>query len=94
MIFELFAINEEKMQFCTEADYKHDLSREFGMYSLLKELFTGKIDRISKFDEKKKSAFALEQNFAKMTQGTDLLSKIQSKIREESDESKTNEKPK
>ncbi len=83
IVMELWAVTEEKLQFYTDPEYKHDLSKEFVMYQLLKDIYTAKIDRVSKFDERKKSAFAFEQNFSKMTQGTDLLSKIQSKIRED-----------
>jgi hypothetical protein len=85
LTIELWCINEEKLQFLTDDEYKHDVAKELGMFQQLKELFLVKMEKVSKFDAKKKSAYAFEQSFAKATQGTDLLSKIQSRIRDEGD---------
>ncbi len=83
MIMDLWAINEERLQFVSDTEYKHDVSKELGLFQQLKELYGAKIEKMSRFDEKKKSAFAFEQNFNRATQGTDLLQKIQMKMREE-----------
>ena len=85
LIMELWAVNEEKLQFYNEDEYRHDLKQELAMFQLLKEIYMAKIERITKFEEKKKSAFTFEQNLAKMAQGSDILSKIQNKIREDAE---------
>lgn len=83
----MWSINEEKMQFNVDREFKHDIIKELEMFRILKELFTAKLDKISKLDEKKKTAYTFEQSFTKAAQGSDIISKIQSKIREDFDSS-------
>ncbi len=85
MALELWSINEEKQQFNTDPDFKHDIEKELSIYTQLGGLFAAKMDCMSKLEEKKRAAVTFEQTFARATEGTDLLSKIQDKMRQDAD---------
>jgi len=86
LIIELWGINEEKQQFNTDPEFKHDLAKELYVYKQISDMFISKLENLKKLEDKKKAAATFEQTIAKATQGTDLLSKIQLKMREEAAE--------
>ncbi len=83
MILELWCLNEEKLQFSSEQEVRHDVGKELAIFSLLKSMFATKLERLSRSDEKKKAALDFEKTLMKATEGTDLLAKMQNKLRED-----------
>ena len=82
-MLELWCLNEENQQFNPDIEYKHHLDQEFEMYEILCGVFTKKLEKLSTLKEKKKAAQAFDQTLTKATKGTDLLSKIQTKMKED-----------
>jgi len=83
LVLEIWSMNEEKLQFSNENDLKHDLIKEMSVFSGLKKIFASKLEAMSRNIEKKKVAAQFEKTLMKATEGTDLLQKIQNKIRED-----------
>ncbi len=89
IILELWCANEETQQLNPDTSYRHDIARELGLFQQLAALFVDKLDKQAKLEDKKRAALVFEQTLAQATQGTDLLTKIQSKLREDVDPSPT-----
>ena len=65
-ILELWVINEEKLQFNTDPEIKHDLAIEFEIYKKLAELFAIKLNNQINLENKKKTVANLEQTLNKV----------------------------
>ena len=77
---ELWISTEEKLQFKTEAEYKHELEMEFEIYDKFKALFMKKINSINNNFDKKGSVLEIEDDFNKLAEKPELLSKVKSKL--------------
>jgi len=62
---ELWSATEERLELYDDTGFRHALLQEFSIYKKLKELYSLKIEKFAKVEEKKNSKFMLQQNLVK-----------------------------
>ena len=85
---EMWNLTEIRLSLYVETEFKHKLSDEFSMYRKLRELYSLKMERLSKVEEKKNIAFEFEKNFIKMAKDSDLLTEFQARMNKAQNEAK------
>ena len=77
---DLWRINEEKIQFESDHELKHDIEKELKVYSDFKDLFSKKLEISARNFETKKIAAVFEKTFIKGIQNSDLLEIMKTKV--------------
>ena len=79
-VLEMWAINEEKYQFNSDREYKHDLLEEFEIYQKLKDIYQEKMTKIERLHQRRATITELEEDLNKISQKPGLLMKMKAQI--------------
>ena len=80
IIFEMWAINEEKQQFNSDSEYRHDLAEELLMFAKLRELYMKKFEYSAKVIKQRLETVIFERDFVEFTKDSEVLTRLQGKL--------------
>ena len=73
----MWIVEEEIQQFNIYSEYKHDIPAELYIYNQLKELYVRKFNYKFKADSKRSLVMEFGQEFNKLSQDSEFLTKLQ-----------------
>jgi len=77
IIFGMWVINEEKEQFNSDYEYKHEVAEELALFSKLRKLYMRKLEYSSKLSKKKLETILFERDFIEFSKDPELLTRLQ-----------------
>lgn len=80
IVLEMWAANEEKLQFSSDRECRHDLAQELAVFGKLRELFMPKLEYASRMVKRKLETVLFERDFAELAKDPELLARLQSKV--------------
>ena len=76
----MWVINEEKQQFNSDSEYRHDLAEELLIFAKLRKLYMKKFEYSAKLIKQRLETVTFERDFLEFTKDSEVLTRLQDKI--------------